>query len=168
MPSVPVFRTHPDLPRRRIDFCCVMQECCLNFPHTFRVMSKKSFQNTSQAIFLSELEDVIHSRFTTTTPTLEIQKKTAVLIWTILSSQIHVIPRPRRRPIRTNTLNSRVPPLRRSCARVTCLPNRFGSAEACMGGSRGREGRSVSRRYTLVSNSRDPPPPPPARPHKHA
>ena len=45
----PVFRTHADLRRRRIDFCCVMRECCRKFPsrirgvHTFIVMRKKRF-----------------------------------------------------------------------------------------------------------------------------
>ena len=65
----PVFRTqHPDLRRRRIDFCCVMHECCRKSPsiifleirggHTFIEMGKKKFPITSQALFLSDLEGV--------------------------------------------------------------------------------------------------------------
>ena len=50
----PVFRTHPDLRRRRIDFCCVMQIFCRTFRarifpeirrgDTFVVMEKRGFQ----------------------------------------------------------------------------------------------------------------------------
>ena len=73
----PVFRIqqHPDLRRRRT---AVMRECCRKIPprifpeirggHTFIVMEKKSIPNTSQALFLSDLEGVIHFRFTLQPP----------------------------------------------------------------------------------------------------
>ena len=80
----PVFRTqHPDLRRRRIDNCrhssyarMLPEISAKNFlrnswwgGHTFEViMEKKRFSNTSQALFLSDLEGVIHSRFTLQPP----------------------------------------------------------------------------------------------------
>ena len=79
MPSVPQFLGHNNisiyLRRRRIDVCCVMQECCRKFPSRispenswwayFYGDGKKRFPITSQALlFLSDLEGVIiiHSR----------------------------------------------------------------------------------------------------------
>ena len=74
---LPVFRTqHPDLRRRRIDFCCARmlpEISAKNFPRRswwayFYSDGKKRFPTTSQALFLSDLEGVTHSRFTLQPP----------------------------------------------------------------------------------------------------
>ena len=77
MPSVPQFLGHniPIYEEGELisAVTAVMRECFRKFPprifpvirdgHTFIVMEKKRFQFTSQALFLSDLEGVIHSRF---------------------------------------------------------------------------------------------------------
>ena len=76
-----VFRTqHPDLRRRRIGFCChssyarmLPEISAKNFPRNswwayFYSDGKKRFPITLQALFLSDLEGVIHSRFTLQPP----------------------------------------------------------------------------------------------------
>ena len=78
LPSVPQFLAHntPIYEEGALISAVteVMRECCRKFPprifpeihdgHIFIVMEKKRFQIISQALFLSDLEGVIHSRFT--------------------------------------------------------------------------------------------------------
>ena len=64
--------------KAHIDFCCVMQECCRKFPSIFFPVNswwsffycggEKRFLFTSQALFLLDLEGVIHSQFTLQPP----------------------------------------------------------------------------------------------------
>ena len=82
LPSVPQFLGH-NIPIYEegaliTAVTAVMQECCRKFPpiifweirggHTFKVMEKKRFAIASQALFLSDLEGVIHSWFTQQPP----------------------------------------------------------------------------------------------------
>ena len=98
----PVFRTqHPDLRRRRIDFCChssyarVLPEISAkNFPRNlwwayFNSFGKKKFPITSQALFPSDLEGVIHSRYTLQPPYLGLEFG----YWCTLGISLYVLDR---------------------------------------------------------------------------